>query len=187
MYGTALTERRPVARFPTHGLRNKFLEQIHLWNSLEDLPCIETELLTDGVCVRFRCADGSDRGIRLLRELGTLAPYRVDEVLEPLAAPIPAAPERAFDGAGDALQPPLAVSPALRIDTLCDPGAQHFSSLHFSPARYCGRRQHRSFATFSLRPPQRTAQYAIGALQSEGRGFAALSAPSLRDLVRKAG
>jgi hypothetical protein len=51
---------------------------------------------------------------------------------------------------------------------------------HSSPARYC------VFATFSLRPPRRTAQYAFGALRSEGRESAALSAPSLRDLVRNA-
>ena len=53
---------KPLAKFPSHNLRNKFLEQVRLWNSLEDLPSIDTELLKDGVCVRFRCADGADRG-----------------------------------------------------------------------------------------------------------------------------
>jgi hypothetical protein len=44
----------------------------------------------------------------------------------------------------------LQTSPAVQT---CDRGP----SLHFSPARYCGRRSHRIFATFSLRPPRRTA------------------------------
>jgi hypothetical protein len=80
-------------------------------------------------------------------------------------------------------------------------------SLHFPPARYCGRREHRIFATFSLRPPQRTAQYAFGATSygltagkaalpvrhaygvpwSEGQESAALSTPSLRDPGENAG
>jgi hypothetical protein len=84
---------------------------------------------------------------------------------------------------GDQYQGPLVGEPAAG----CGLRRAFLASLHFSPVRYCGRQEHRIFATFSLRPPRRTAQYAFGPLRSEGRESAALSAPSLRDPVRNAG
>jgi len=42
-----------VARFPNRSLREGFLRQVRLWNSLEDIPRIETEILNDGYGVRL--------------------------------------------------------------------------------------------------------------------------------------
>ena len=69
------------------------------------------------------------------------------------------------------------------VPTLSAGGA----SPHSSPGCYCGRRKHRIFASFSLRPPRRSDGYAFGVLRSEARESPALSTASLRDLVRKAG
>lgn len=64
-------ERWPVARFPSHGIRQEFLEQVRLWNRVEGLPRIETASMSDGVGVRFWSADGRQRGIlRLIDAFG---------------------------------------------------------------------------------------------------------------------
>jgi hypothetical protein len=47
------TDRLAVARFPSRSLRDEFLAQVRLWNSLEDIPKIGTELLNDGFGVRL--------------------------------------------------------------------------------------------------------------------------------------
>jgi hypothetical protein len=47
------TDRWAVARFPNRALRDEFLGQIRLWNSLEDVPKIGTELLNDGIGVKL--------------------------------------------------------------------------------------------------------------------------------------
>jgi hypothetical protein len=46
-------DRWVVARFPNRAMRDEFLAQVRLWNSLEDIPKMGTELLYDGFGVRL--------------------------------------------------------------------------------------------------------------------------------------
>ena len=50
-----------VARFPSRGLRRRFLDRVRLLNGVEDSPPIETELLPDGTKLRFWSADERHR------------------------------------------------------------------------------------------------------------------------------
>jgi hypothetical protein len=47
-------------------LRQEFLEQVRLWNRIDELPTIEVESLPDGCGVKFWCNDLRQRGLWLL-------------------------------------------------------------------------------------------------------------------------
>lgn len=56
----------PVARFPSHGIRQEFLEQVASWNRVEALPTIATDPMYDGVRVRYWSDDWGRWGIERL-------------------------------------------------------------------------------------------------------------------------
>ena len=55
-----------VARFPSRGWREEFLDSLKTWNRVEGLPRIETEPLPDGRRLRFRSADSRQEAVRRL-------------------------------------------------------------------------------------------------------------------------
>ena len=61
----------PVAKFPSRGMCREFLDQVRLWNRLEDLPRIEAEPMGDGTGVRFRSVEARQPFLgRLIESLG---------------------------------------------------------------------------------------------------------------------
>lgn len=54
------------ARFPNAVMRAEFLDQIRLWNRIEDLPSIEALPCADGTGLRYLCADYRREGLRKL-------------------------------------------------------------------------------------------------------------------------
>ena len=56
----------PVARFPSHGVRETFLQQLRLWNLIEDLPRVDAEPLQDGRRIRFWSTEDQRTGLLLL-------------------------------------------------------------------------------------------------------------------------
>ena len=56
------------ARFPSSGLREEFLEQIRLWNRIEDLPPIQSRATGHYAELDFACADYRRMGLRKLVE-----------------------------------------------------------------------------------------------------------------------
>jgi hypothetical protein len=54
------------ARFPNSVMRAEFLDQIRLWNRIEDLPHIEAHEAADGTGLRYMCADYRREGLRKL-------------------------------------------------------------------------------------------------------------------------
>jgi hypothetical protein len=53
------------------GLRQDFLEHVRLWNRVEGLPTIETELMPDGVRLALSSADDRSRNVwRLVDSFG---------------------------------------------------------------------------------------------------------------------
>jgi hypothetical protein len=60
-----------VARFPSRGLRQEFLDRVKLLNGFEDLTPIETKPLADGTRLRFWSADERHRNLwRLVDSFG---------------------------------------------------------------------------------------------------------------------
>jgi hypothetical protein len=54
------------ARFPNGAVRQLLLDQIRLWNRVEDLPAIQVVTRPDGVGLRYWCADYRRQGLRKL-------------------------------------------------------------------------------------------------------------------------
>ena len=54
------------ARFPNAVMRGEFLDQIRLWNRIEDLPRIQADPTPDGCGLRYWCADYRREGLRKL-------------------------------------------------------------------------------------------------------------------------
>ena len=84
------------ARFPNGVMLREFLEQIRLWNRIEDLSRIVAEPAADGITLRYRCADYRREGLRKL-----VRSYGGTVTLEPPAF-VPADPAliaAAFDAA----------------------------------------------------------------------------------------
>jgi hypothetical protein len=60
-----------VARFPSQGWRQEFLDRLNAWSRVEGFPRIETEALPDGRRLRLRSADrGQETARRLVHSLG---------------------------------------------------------------------------------------------------------------------
>jgi len=70
-FPVSINDSGPIARFPSRGLRQEFLEQVRIWNKVEGLPTIETQPLSDGVRVRFWSGDSRQQNIlRLIDSYG---------------------------------------------------------------------------------------------------------------------
>lgn len=52
--------------FPAASMREEFIDQIELWNRIEDLPKIEVYVSADGRTLSYRCADYRRAGLRKL-------------------------------------------------------------------------------------------------------------------------
>jgi hypothetical protein len=60
-----------VARFPSIGWRQEFLDRLNAWNRVEGFPRIETQPLPDGRRLRLRSAErGRETARRLVHSLG---------------------------------------------------------------------------------------------------------------------
>ena len=60
-----------VARFPSLGWRQEFLDRLSAWKRVEGFPRIETQPLPDGRRLRLRSAErGGDAARRLVHSLG---------------------------------------------------------------------------------------------------------------------
>jgi len=60
-----------VARFPSQGWRQEFLDRLTAWNRVEGFPRIEAEALPDGRRLRLRTAErGRQTARRLVHALG---------------------------------------------------------------------------------------------------------------------
>lgn len=47
-------------------MREEFLDQVRLWNRIEDLPRIEAQPAPGGTALRYSCADYRREGLRKL-------------------------------------------------------------------------------------------------------------------------
>jgi hypothetical protein len=78
------------ARFPNAVMRTEFLEQVRLWNRIEDLPRIQAQPGDDGTALRYWCADYRREGLRkLVRSYGgtvTLEPRGAERLDHELLA-----------------------------------------------------------------------------------------------------
>lgn len=74
------------ARFPNVAMRGEFLEQIRLWNRIEDLPRIVARPSADGPALRYLCTDYRREGLRKL-----VRSYGGTVTLDPRAATAPEA------------------------------------------------------------------------------------------------
>jgi len=60
-----------VARFPSLGWRQEFLDRLSAWKRVEGFPKIETETFPDGKRLRLRSAErGRETARRLVHSLG---------------------------------------------------------------------------------------------------------------------
>ena len=54
------------ARFPSAGMREEFLDQVRLWNRIDDLPKIQARSAANGRDLTYWCADYRSVGLRKL-------------------------------------------------------------------------------------------------------------------------